>query len=215
MGVAVFIYRPIGSSHHFFVNNELNTIGHRPKTLTLFSEADTPFFQIIVFPSIPGLDLSDILDDTTAAPVTKVVEETTDMREATEKTGEAATTDDNQETQAPQQILISQSSDMVLIPEVILECSDNTIQIGPPEWRSGLRHCSAVSLQSRVQSWAISLLDATGRPMMRHTIGPVLSGLGEGLAGRDVLVPLRSSDSLWRARHMHVDFSHQLLRCFL
>ncbi|XP_020337760.1 hematopoietic progenitor cell antigen CD34 isoform X1 [Oncorhynchus kisutch] len=87
-------------------------------------EADTPFFQIIVFPSIPGLDLSDILDDTTAAPVTKVVEETTDIREATGKAGEAATTDDDQETQAPQQILTSQSSDMVLIPEAGVMCVD-------------------------------------------------------------------------------------------
>ena len=31
--------------------------------------------------------------------------------------------------------------------------------------------------------------------MGRHTIGPALSGLGEGLAGRNVLVPL------WRAGH--------------
>ncbi|XP_029531484.1 hematopoietic progenitor cell antigen CD34-like isoform X2 [Oncorhynchus nerka] len=93
-------------------------------TTQLSDEADTPFVQIIVFPSIPGLDLSDILDDTTVAPVTKVVEETTDMREATGKAGEAATTDDDQETQAPQQILTSQSSDMVLIPEAGVMCVD-------------------------------------------------------------------------------------------
>ncbi|XP_029550200.1 hematopoietic progenitor cell antigen CD34 isoform X2 [Salmo trutta] len=87
-------------------------------------EADTLFVQTIVFPSIPGLDLSylsDILDDTTAAPVTEVVEET--MREATGKAGEAATTDD-QETQAPQQILTYQSSDIVLIPEAGVMCVD-------------------------------------------------------------------------------------------
>jgi hypothetical protein len=35
----------------------------------------------------------------------------------------------------------------------------------------------------------------TGRPVGRRTIGPALSGLGEGLADRDVLVPSRSSDS--------------------
>ena len=46
------------------------------------------------------------------------------------------------------------------------------------------------SLQIRVRSLA-----ATGRPMRRCTIGPASSGLGEGLAGWDVLVPLRSSDS--------------------
>ncbi|XP_014022176.1 hematopoietic progenitor cell antigen CD34 isoform X2 [Salmo salar] len=94
-------------------------------TTQLSDEADTPFVQTIVFPSIPGLDLSyisDILDDTTAAPVTEVVEET--MREATEKAGEAATTDDDQETQAPQQILTYQSSDIVLIPEAGVMCVD-------------------------------------------------------------------------------------------
>ena len=32
------------------------------------------------------------------------------------------------------------------------------------------------------------------------TIGPASSGLGEGLASLDVLIPLHSSDSLWRAR---------------
>jgi hypothetical protein len=31
--------------------------------------------------------------------------------------------------------------------------------------------------------------------MGRYIIGPASSGLGEGLAGRDVLVPLRTSDS--------------------
>ncbi|CAB1353619.1 unnamed protein product [Coregonus sp. 'balchen'] len=67
-----------------------------------------------------------ILHDTTAAPVTKGVVETTDMGEATVEAGEAATTDpdDDQETQAPQQILTSQSSDTVLIPEADVMCVD-------------------------------------------------------------------------------------------
>ncbi|XP_038872726.1 hematopoietic progenitor cell antigen CD34-like [Salvelinus namaycush] len=107
-------------------------------------EADTPFDQITVFPSIPGLDsnLSDILDDTTAAPVTEVVEETTDMREATGKAGEAATTDDDQETQAPQQILTSQSSDIVLIPEAGVMCVD----------KEAVQNRDAVSLKIKASS---------------------------------------------------------------
>ncbi|XP_041745062.1 uncharacterized protein LOC121575834 isoform X2 [Coregonus clupeaformis] len=89
-------------------------------------EADTSQVQIIVYPSIPGLDQSGILHDTTAAPVTKGVVETTDVGEATVEAGEAATTDpdDDQETQAPQQILTSQSSDTVLIPEADVMCVD-------------------------------------------------------------------------------------------
>ena len=69
---------------------------------------------------------------------------------------------------------------------------------GPSEWHSSLRHCIAVlevSLQTCVQSQDVSQLAMTGRPMRQSTIGPVFSGLGEGLAGRDFLVPSRSSDS--------------------
>ncbi|XP_064856548.1 uncharacterized protein LOC115138596 isoform X3 [Oncorhynchus nerka] len=116
-------------------------------------EADTPFVQIIVFPSIPGLDLSDILDDTTVAPVTKVVEETTDMREATGKAGEAATTDDDQETQAPQQILTSQSSDMVLIPEAGVMCVD----------KEAVQDRDAVSLKLKASSSCIDFEEAVPR----------------------------------------------------
>ena len=54
------------------------------------------------------------------------------------------------------------------------------------------------------------LLVATGRPMRRHTIGPALSWLGEGLAGRDVLDPSCSSNSLWRDGCMDADFGQQL-----
>ena len=56
----------------------------------------------------------------------------------------------------------------------------------------------------------MSQLAETGRPMRRHTVGPMSSGLEEGLAGRDVLVTLRSSDSLWRAGCLHADFGRQL-----
>ena len=45
---------------------------------------------------------------------------------------------------------------------------------------------------------------------MWRTIGPVSSGLGEGLAGRDFLVPSRSSDSLWRAGCLQADKGCQL-----
>eukprot|EP00063_Salmo_salar_P014152 XP_013988987.1 PREDICTED: uncharacterized protein LOC106565877 isoform X2 [Salmo salar] len=88
-------------------------------------EADKPQVQIIVLPSIPGLDLSVVLHDTTATPVTKGVLETTDM-EATVEAGEAGITDpdDDQETQAPQQFQTSQSSDTVLIPEADVMCVD-------------------------------------------------------------------------------------------
>ncbi|XP_029630935.1 uncharacterized protein LOC115207693 isoform X2 [Salmo trutta] len=88
-------------------------------------EADKPQVQIIVFPSIPGLDLSVVLHDTTATPVTKGAVETTDM-EATVEAGEAGITDpdDDQETQAPQQFQTSQSSDTVLIPEADVMCVD-------------------------------------------------------------------------------------------
>jgi hypothetical protein len=65
-----------------------------------------------------------------------------------------------------------------------------------PKWRSGLRHCNAmhtVSLQMLVQNlcwqwpedpWSDSI-----------AIGTVLSELGEGLAGQEVLVPLLCSVS--------------------
>jgi hypothetical protein len=52
-----------------------------------------------------------------------------------------------------------------------------------------------VSLQIRVRSRAVSQPAATRRPMRRRTIFPVSFGLGEDLAGRDVLVPSLSSDS--------------------
>ena len=60
---------------------------------------------------------------------------------------------------------------------------------------SGLR--LEASLQIQVQSRAVLQPAATGRPMRRHTIDPASSEIGKGLACWDVLVPLRSSDSLW------------------
>ena len=53
--------------------------------------------------------------------------------------------------------------------------------------------------------------DQSSRPMKWRTIGPVPSGSAEdSLAGRDVLVSSCSSDSLWRAGHVHADFCRQL-----
>ena len=45
-----------------------------------------------------------------------------------------------------------------------------------------------VSLQIQVRGQAVSQPPATGRPMTWRTICPAPSGLGESLAGRDVLV---------------------------
>ena len=67
---------------------------------------------------------------------------------------------------------------------------------GPPEWYSGQRHCIAVL--DPVRSQAVSQLAVTRRPMRRRTIGPASSGLGEGLASQEFLVPSRSSDSCGR-----------------
>jgi hypothetical protein len=46
---------------------------------------------------------------------------------------------------------------------------------------------------------------AARRPMGQHTIGPASSGLGEGLADRDVLVPSRTSDSCGGPGVVHAD----------
>ena len=46
---------------------------------------------------------------------------------------------------------------------------------------------------------------ATGRPMGRRTIDPVSSGLGEGLAGRDILVSSHTSDSCGGPGAIHAD----------
>ena len=67
-----------------------------------------------------------------------------------------------------------------------------------------------VFLQTQVWSQAVSQPAVIGRPMRRHTIGPLSSGLGEGLAVRGFLVPSRSSDSLWQAGCLQADFSRQL-----
>ena len=64
--------------------------------------------------------------------------------------------------------------------------------MGPPEWCGGLRHCIAVlavPVEILVRVQALSQPSMTGRPMGWCTIGPATSGLGEGLAGRDVPVP--------------------------
>ena len=53
----------------------------------------------------------------------------------------------------------------------------------------------SVSLQILVPFPALVQPPATGRPMRWRTIGPASSGLGEGLASRDVLVLSRSNNS--------------------
>ena len=47
-------------------------------------------------------------------------------------------------------------------------------------------------------------------PIVRRTIGPALSGLGEGLAGAALLGSLRSCHSLWRAGLLQADLGRQL-----
>ena len=69
---------------------------------------------------------------------------------------------------------------------------------------------SVASLQTQVRSQAVSQPAATVRPMRRRTIGPASSGLGDGLAGRDFLVPSCCSDSLWQAKHLKADLDRQL-----
>jgi hypothetical protein len=65
------------------------------------------------------------------------------------------------------------------------------------QWSKAL-YCSArgVTIDPGLIPGCVAAGRRSGRPMRRRTIGPVSSGLGEGLAGRDDLAPLRSSDSL-------------------
>jgi hypothetical protein len=63
----------------------------------------------------------------------------------------------------------------------------------------------AVPLEILVRVQALSLLAVTGKPMRRCTIGPASSGLGKGLAGRDVLVPSHSSETSVVGWWMHAD----------
>jgi hypothetical protein len=81
--------------------------------------------------------------------------------------------------------------------------------------RSCLRHgitVLAVPLEILDRVQALSQPAPTGRPIGRRTIGPASSGLGEGLAGRDVLVPSRTSKSCGRPDAMHAD---TVARCTL
>jgi hypothetical protein len=88
----------------------------------------------------------------------------------------------------------------------------------PPEWCSGLRHCIAMleaSLQTQVQSRAVSQLAVIRSPKGRRTTGPALSGLREGLAGEAILGSSRSSDSLWRAGHLQAVLGSSVEQRFL
>jgi hypothetical protein len=70
------------------------------------------------------------------------------------------------------------------------------------QWSTALL---AVALEILVRVQALSQPAATRRHMRRRTIGPVLSGLGEVLANKDVLVPLCTSDSCGGLGTMHAD----------
>jgi hypothetical protein len=97
--------------------------------------------------------------------------------------------------------------------QLLYESLRDIVGFRPPKWCSGVRYCIAAleaSLQTWVRSQAVSQPGLTRRTMRRRTIGPASSGLGEGLAGWDVLVPSRSSNSLWQAGSLHTDFGRQL-----
>ena len=81
-------------------------------------------------------------------------------------------------------------------------------KITPPGCRSGLRHCIAVlvvrpEILGSSPGSVASGLDRETR--LRRSIGPAPSGLGEGLAGRYVLVPLCTSDSCGGPGAVHAD----------
>ena len=71
-----------------------------------------------------------------------------------------------------------------------------------PEWRSALRHWIAVLA---VPLGLSPGCHSTGRPIGQCTIGPASSRFGEGLAGRVVLVPSRTSDSCGGPGAVHAD----------
>jgi hypothetical protein len=74
-------------------------------------------------------------------------------------------------------------------------------------WKSGLPSGAvvAVPLEILVRVQALSQPAMTESLMGRSTIGPASSGLGEGLASMDVLVPLHTSDSCGGPGAMHAD----------
>jgi hypothetical protein len=72
-----------------------------------------------------------------------------------------------------------------------------------------------VPLEILVRVQALSQPAAPGIPMGRRTIGPTSSRLGEGLAGRDFLVPSRSSDSCGGPCACTLTQSPAGVRCFL
>ena len=71
------------------------------------------------------------------------------------------------------------------------------MQLGPPEWRSGLRHCIIVLealLQTRVNSRAVPQPAVAVSPLGQGTIVLVRGGGGWGA----LLGSSRPSDSLWQ-----------------
>ena len=87
-----------------------------------------------------------------------------------------------------------------------------TVTERPPEWCSGLRHCIVVLAVPLDILGSSPGSVAAGCDRETHTIGPASSGLGEGLAGIDVLVPSRASDSCAVPGALHAD---TVARCFL
>uniref|UniRef100_A0AAZ3RZ17 Formin homology 2 domain containing 1 n=1 Tax=Oncorhynchus tshawytscha TaxID=74940 RepID=A0AAZ3RZ17_ONCTS len=75
----------------------------------------------------------------------------------------------------------------------------------PPEWRSGLRHCIAVLAVPLEVLGSSPGSVAAGRDRETHRAVQVSSGLGEGLTGRDVLVPSLTSDSCGGLGVVHAD----------
>ena len=73
------------------------------------------------------------------------------------------------------------------------------------QWSKALHRSANCATRDSGFESRLSQPAATGRPMGRRTIGPVSSGLGEGLAGRDVLVPSRTSDSCGGPGAVHND----------
>ena len=87
-----------------------------------------------------------------------------------------------------------QERDLNLIKNIYQNWRDSQVA-----QRSKALHRSEASLQTLVQSLAVSQPATTGAlitnvyAMRRRTTGPASSGLGEGLAGRNVLVPFSTT----------------------
>ena len=90
---------------------------------------------------------------------------------------------------------------------------ENISESGPPGWRSGLKHCIAV-LAVPPETLGLSPGSvAAGRNREVHVAAhnwPSVVRVREGLAGRDILVASRTSDSCGEPCAVHAD---QVARC--